>query len=144
MEHIKDITLTLDELYRILKPNGVLCLSVPTNISEKFYYFLNSLYFEKAGHVRVFTQEEIIFLLTKHKFKISKIKKENFVFALFWLIASLLKINPSFKGTPERKNFIFDYYFKVWGLLHVVGVASVLINIDNQIFPKSYYFYAKK
>lgn len=144
LEHIKDIDSMIAEIYRVLKPNGLLCLSIPTNYSEKFYYFFNPLYLKKAGHIHIFTEREIIFLLNKYKFSISKIKKENFVFALFWLIASILKINPSSNGKAEKDIWLFNFYFKIWGLIHALGLSESLTSIGNKIFPKSLYFYAKK
>ena len=60
LEHIKDIAVVMDEMWRILKPDGILELEVPEKNCDKAYIF---------QHVRRFTKETIQLLGDKNYIK---------------------------------------------------------------------------
>lgn len=144
LEHVSQKKKALREVYRATKTGGFFCLGIPTFTSECLYNFLNSQYLKEAGHVHIFKREEIIGELNSLDFKILKIKKENFVPAIFWALNSLLKINPTPTGEINENALLTRVYSKFWGILHVLRVAKPLIMVGNQIFPKSIYIYCQK
>lgn len=130
LEHIHQKK-ALKEIYRVMKKKGFLCLGIPTLVSERLYNFLNPLYLRKAAIFIFLKKEEIISKLRSLGFQILKIKKENFVLAIFWTLNSLLKINPSSTGEINRRALLTRVYFKVWGMLHVLKIAPFFIVIRN-------------
>ena len=62
LEHVCDDALALKEIYRILKPNGTLILSVPLH---KYYHAFDD---DAVGHFRRYNPKELIALLKKSNF----------------------------------------------------------------------------
>jgi 2-polyprenyl-3-methyl-5-hydroxy-6-metoxy-1,4-benzoquinol methylase len=88
IEHIYDTDFFLDEIKRILKPNGYLILSTP-NIATlgrrlMLLFGINPLIetsLDKAsGHIRYFTQKSLEELLNKHNFKIINFTSDSINF----------------------------------------------------------------
>src|SRR4051794_38202671 len=62
MEHIPDDIAAMAEVHRVLKPGGVIAITVPTWFPERICWALNEEYhapFVPGGHVRIFTEPEL-------------------------------------------------------------------------------------
>ncbi len=68
LEHIKDDKKVLREIYRVLKPNGLLVISVP---NDTFLSYLNPIRY--VQHERHYTIKHITKLLKDNGFKIEKL-----------------------------------------------------------------------
>ena len=61
LEHVDDEHVLARELARVLKPGGILAISVPDEFSEKVFWKLSKNYRTHAGgHVRIFQRREIV------------------------------------------------------------------------------------
>lgn len=106
IEHIYDTDFFLEEIKRILKPNGFLVLSTPNiaTIGRRLMLLsgVNSLIEtsldHSAGHIRYFTKKSLEDLLKKHGFKIIKFTSDSVNFTNSNLLKShiLAKIFPTF------------------------------------------------
>lgn len=65
LEHIKDIEKVLDEAHRVIKKNGLFCVTLP----NPFFDFINSL-LVKTYHVRRYRLKTITQIMNYHGFKI--------------------------------------------------------------------------
>lgn len=106
IEHIYDTDFFLEEIKRILKPNGFLILSTP-NIATlgrrlMLLFGVNPLIEtsldHSAGHIRYFTKKSLSDLLEKHNFKITKFTSDSINFDQKGKFQSktLAKIFPTF------------------------------------------------
>src|SRR5262249_39986100 len=62
MEHIPDDLGALDELVRVLKPGGVLAVTVPAWLAETVCWTLSDEYYApkaEGGHVRIYTESRL-------------------------------------------------------------------------------------
>lgn len=75
IEHVKDDDLFLQKVHQQLKKNGILYLSTPS--PENILYKTGRLnaFDKEVGHLRRYSQKEIIEKLEKNNFKIKKNKK---------------------------------------------------------------------
>jgi methionine biosynthesis protein MetW len=89
IEHIYDTDFFLEEIKRILKPNGFLILSTP-NIATlgrrlMLLFGINPLIEtsldQSSGHIRYFTKKSLADLLQKHNFKIQKFTSDSVNFS---------------------------------------------------------------
>jgi len=85
LEHVYDLKKTMDEIKRVLKPEGIFILSVPSEKSEKKLLNKNPNYWKQIGHKRFFSKDKISKLVGNYGFKIIKYKKYNSVEHLYWL-----------------------------------------------------------
>ena len=60
LEHIPDDRTAMEELFRVLKPGGVLAVTVPRWFAEKVNWALSDAYHEgEGGHVRIYKESEL-------------------------------------------------------------------------------------
>lgn len=71
LEHIPNLPETLDEIWRVLKPNGIFYVTVP-RYNSVFVRSANWAGWYPQEHFWHFTQKTLIELLGQHGFKISK------------------------------------------------------------------------
>ena len=82
IEHLYDVNNFLQEIYRILKPNGQLILTTPNLASfgsrvslllgRTPWMIENEITPPNSGHIRYFTFDSLTKLLQKHKFMVKK------------------------------------------------------------------------
>lgn len=143
-EHIINVEKAVGEAIRVLKKGGRICVSVPTQTSERLFQKIHPFYKKDSQHVNIFSKNEIISLLEKVGFKVIKVEKENFEWALFWLIHSLFKTRFNDCGVPGENQHVSDKYLSLMRFLSKMRLYNLAIKIGNLIFPKSYYIYALK
>ncbi|MGC6512536.1 MAG: class I SAM-dependent methyltransferase [Parvibaculales bacterium] len=60
LEHIPDYLRVIEEIDRVVKPDGVIGISVPRRWPEKICWWLSADYHnEPGGHIRIFNQKEL-------------------------------------------------------------------------------------
>lgn len=143
-EHIEGVEKVVEEAYRVLKPGGVGCVSVPTKISEDIFKKYHPTWLENSGHVNFFNKKNIVSLLENIGFNVYRFEQHNFEWSLFWLVHTMYKTKFDFTGTPIENHFVSDRFFRVWRLLEKVDILGIVKRIGNLILPKSYYIYVRK
>jgi len=97
LEHIYDTGFLLSEVRRVLKPLGLLILSVPNicSLSSRMKVLIGELPSgveydvetingkRRAGHIRAFNKQILIALLKKHKFEIEDIRTDVIIIPKF-------------------------------------------------------------
>ena len=144
IEHITPTDELLQEISRVMKPGGILCIGVPTGYTENIYWRLHPKYASNATHVKIFSREDLIRHIGKNGFKIHTIETKNFVPAVSWFFHALLRSHSDHTGKIYNHLWIdsfFDRLFGAWsrtpGLRRVYGAMSRRVG-------KSWYFYCEK
>lgn len=141
LEHIPNTNKTLKEIFRILKDNGSLCISIPTYFTEQIFSRIHPGYFKYSGHVKIIKDNEFVDELLNAGFSVYKIKRESFEWGLYWLYHSIRKTKFDVTGTPEGGfHKSKDFFRKIMSLLTTLKIDR----IGNAFFPKSFCFYCKK
>jgi len=117
IEHIENDVGALKELYRILKPNGFLIVSVPA------FMFLWGPHDEKYGHFRRYTKSDFQHLLAQNGGFI--VKKSRYLNFLPVIPLYLIRL---FKRIVHRKT---DDFYRVNNILNFL--LRRFINIENFI-----------
>ena len=114
LEHIPNETILLTNIYKSLKKNGKLILSVPSIKSPLYKLGLTKNHDKKVGHLRRYSKESLIKLLIEYRFKIIKIeKREGFI-----------------------RNFLFIFNTKLTNLIikifnKVEILSDIMVMLDN-------------
>lgn len=144
LEHIPDPQKAIDEAFRVLKPGGKACVSVPTGISETVFRKMHPDWEKNSGHINVFGKKDISEMLENAGFKILRIENQNFEWSVFWLIHGFLKSKFDDTGTPSENLMVSKFQHKLWRLLENLRIWNILLGMGNKIFPKSIYLYLIK
>jgi 2-polyprenyl-3-methyl-5-hydroxy-6-metoxy-1,4-benzoquinol methylase len=103
LEHMEDPVGTIKECYRVLKPGGLLLISLPNMrslqsvMTGRHWFHLDVPY-----HLYHFTTESLKQLLNSHSFKVMKVDHFSFEFNPFGYLQSLLNMS------GIRYNLLYD------------------------------------
>jgi len=145
LEHSEAPLGIVSELYRILKPNGICVIAVPTYQSEALYSKLNPHYDHNRGeHITILRKQEWLSLFKGVGFALLGVRNENFVPAIHWIFRNIFPIE------YDPSSGVFSEYRLVdWLFILGVPIANkvtfgYLNRLGNKVFPKSWYFYLTK
>jgi len=140
LEHIHDDNVAVRELTRVLKPGGILAVSVPTYFAESVCWKISNAYHNTpGGHIRIYKRHELLNLLKKNDLDIFAIRHKHAFHSIYWWLRGIFGLN-------NEKAFIpVQYYrFLVWDIYNGHKYTSHIENFLNQFFPKSTVIYCRK
>lgn len=137
LEHLPDYHCVLEEIQRVLKPQGLLAVSVPRAWPEKICWFLSSAYHQvEGGHLRIFNAKKL-----RHE-----VEKNNFIFLTrhwahalhspFWWLKCLW-----WKTQNESRVIRLYHRFLVWDLMQRPWLTRTLEKYLNPVLGKSVVMY---
>ena len=140
LEHLEDYHAAIDEIYRVLKPEGKFLTSVPSYWPEKICWSLSSGYQNMpGGHVRIFKKRQVINEISDHGFKYDYSERFHGLHSAYWWLRCL------FWSTQDLNYFVRIYKkFLEYHILQSPAWLNYFEKILNPIFGKSIAFYFEK
>lgn len=136
LEHVPHPERAAAELVRVLKPDGVLAVSVPTPVTEWVYRYSSDDYFNSpGGHVRIFTVGRLRRLLTAQGLQVADLHFEHAFHSVYWWLRCVF-------GLHAQQHPVIRHGKKV--LTHVM-FSPRLTRAErrlNWVIPKSMVVYA--
>ncbi|MCH8161251.1 MAG: class I SAM-dependent methyltransferase [Chloroflexi bacterium] len=141
LEHVDDDEAMLRDLIRVLRPGGVLVVSVPDEYSERLLWRLSPRYrTAPGGHVRIYRRKRIIGLLTENGAEPYSVQYRHSLESVRWLVHSVIDKEWGEPGritrgirwlldTPSHRN---------WRALAWADAAF------SRVLPKSIVLYGRK
>ena len=140
LEHVPDDRALLAELVRVLRPGGVLAVSVPDELSERLLWRLSRKYrTAPGGHVRIYRRRQIVRLLRDGGVRPYAVRLRHSLEACYWLVGSLL--------SPERDGHPLVAQLRAVLNSERPRPSALLDRCDrlgNYLLPKSIVLYACK
>jgi SAM-dependent methyltransferase len=140
LEHVPDPAHAAAELLRVLRPGGHLVVSVPRRWPERLCWALSSDYAGvPGGHVRIFTQPELIRLLEQSGARRWRTHHAHSLHTPFWWLKCLA-------GALHGGARLVDLYhrFLTWEMMKKPRLTRFLERLLNPILGKSLVVYCKK
>jgi len=140
LEHVPDDSAAVSEFIRVLKPGGILAVSVPSHFAESVCWKISDDYHNSpGGHIRIYKQSEILGLLSKFDLDIYAVRYKHALHSIYWWSKGLF-------GLKNEKAFVPSQYYKflVWDIYSGHRYTRWLENGLNHIFPKSTVIYCRK
>jgi ubiquinone/menaquinone biosynthesis C-methylase UbiE len=140
LEHIPDDFQAVSELTRVLKPGGVLAVSVPSHFAESVCWKISDDYHNTpGGHIRIYKQQDIIDLLKKFNLQVYAIRYKHALHSIYWWSKGLF-------GLKNEKAVIPSAYYKflVWDIYTQHKYTKWMENGLNKVIPKSTAIYCRK
>ncbi len=140
LEHIPDDDKAVSELNRVLKPGGVLAVSVPSHFAESICWKISDDYHNApGGHIRIYKQRDILDLLRKFNLDIYAIRYKHALHSAYWWVKGIF-------GLKNEKALIPSLYYKflVWDIYSGHKYTKWIEGGLNHVFPKSTVIYCRK
>lgn len=123
IEHLENGQNALVSIYKLLKPNGIMILSTPSNKAPLYRFGLTKNFDKRVGHMKRYSTTELSKLIEKNGFKISS------TYHTEGIIRNFLFVNP-FAGKLVRfvKFFISDFVTFIDNLtIPLFGSSDIII-----------------
>ena len=142
LEHIPDYQQVLVEIQRILKPKGLLAVSVPRYWPEKICWWLSKDYpapSSPGGHIRIFKANHLKKDIEQHGFKQYAYHWAHALHAPFWWLKCLF-------WESKDRSLLVRWYHKilVWDLVKKPKLTQGLEKLLNPVMGKSIVMYFTK
>ena len=140
LEHLESLDSAVSELVRVLKPEGVLAVSVPRYLPELICWKLSSAYSKTAGgHVRIFKQKELRKLIGKESVSYKSFHWAHALHSPYWWLRCM------FWEREEEHWLVRKYHeFLVWDLMKNPLITRFLEMILRPFIGKSLVMYFVK
>jgi len=141
LEHVDDEHVLARELARVLKPGGILAVSVPDEYSEKVFWKLSKNYRTHAGgHVRIFGRGEIVRLMRTSGLDPYAVRYRHSLETVYWLS------HVAFWSDWGKQGPITSAFRRILDSQRArrSAIVTALDDIGNRILPKSIVVYSRK
>ncbi len=142
MEHIPDDLAALDELARVLKPGGVLAVTIPAWLPEKVCWALSDEYHAPiavGGHVRIYTENELRSKMQGAGLSDGAAHHAHALHSPYWWLKCAV-------GTTNDDFPLVKLYHRllVWDITKHPALTRVSERLLNPVLGKSLVVYATK
>ena len=142
LEHIHNDEDALDELYRVLKPHGILAITVPSYLPEKICWGLSDEYhapIEVGGHVRIYKKRELETKISAAGLVPMDFHRAHALHSPYWWIKCVV-------GTKNNQNRLVKAYlrFLTWDIVKQPASTRFAEKILQPLLGKSAIIYAQK
>ena len=140
LEHIENYPAVIQEIKRLLKPDGVLAISVPRAWPEKICWKLSAAYHQvEGGHIRIFDAIKLRREIEALDFSFIKRHWAHALHSPFWWLKCW------WWETQDSSRIIKLYHrLLVWDLMQKPWLTQTLEKIANPILGKSVVMYFRK
>ena len=140
LEHIDSPEESIKELIRVLKPGGVMALSVPRYLPELICWKLSKEYSQTpGGHVRIFRHSQLKKLAIDNGLEYKSFHWAHGLHSPYWWLQCL------FWSRKEKSYTVKLYHrFLVWDLMQNPLLTRILEAILQPLIGKSLVMYFRK
>jgi SAM-dependent methyltransferase len=143
MEHIPDDKGVLAEMVRVLKPGGLLAVTVPRYLPEKICWALSDEYHEvEGGHIRIYKGDELVERVRESGLEPYAEHHAHALHSPYWWIKCAVGVNND-KALPVRAY----HQLLVWDIVGTPVISKITKAAEkalNPVLGKSFVVYASK
>ena len=140
MEHIPADQVAIGEVARVLRPGGLVAVTVPAWLPERICWLLSDDYHNvKGGHIRIFTRSELETKLARAGLQVGDHHHAHALHSPYWWLKCAV-------GVHDDKHPLAAAYHKllVWDIMRKPTVTQLADRALNPLIGKSLVVYASK
>ncbi len=140
LEHIPDDRAAVRELVRVLKPGGLIAVSVPNYLPELLFWTISWGYWHSpGGHIRIYRPGEMADLLREKGLELYAQRLRHTIQTVYWFLRCAFNIyNEDFFVTRHFQKFVQWHYGRR------VRLLEYLEALVNPVLGKDRILYARK
>ena len=142
LEHIPDVASAAGELFRVLKPGGIMAATVPSWFPEQICWALSEQYhapFVPGGHVRIFSEARLRRLLREAGFAPGAAHHAHALHSPYWWLKCA--VGPTNDDHPLVRAY---HRVLVWDIAKAPKLTRWTEKVLNPVLGKSLVVYASK
>ena len=145
LEHIPNVSTTLEEFYRVTRRTGMVFLLVPSYISEKLFSQLDNTYTRRIGHLRTFKSVQLLSLVKSAGFSTLVSYRVEFFRAFYHLfqVLSGSKIEHQ-TGRAIVDNSGLSLISRMTRVIFYSWLGDLTEAVGKYVFPNSFVVIAAK
>ncbi|NNH73320.1 class I SAM-dependent methyltransferase [Nocardia uniformis] len=140
LEHIPRDGQAINELARVLKPGGVLAVTVPRWLPERICWALSDEYHaNEGGHIRIYRADELRDKITARGVRHIRTEHAHALHAPYWWLKCAV-------GVTAEKNPLVSAYHRllVWDMMSAPPLTRVTERLLDPLIGKSVALYFAK
>jgi len=140
LEHLPADQLAMNEIARVLRPGGMVAVTVPAWLPERICWRLSDDYHNNpGGHIRIFTRRELITKLTRSGLAVTGQHRAHALHSPYWWVKCAV-------GVHNDEHPLAGAYHKllVWDIMRKPASTRIADQILNPVLGKSLVVYADK
>ncbi|MEA2452071.1 MAG: hypothetical protein QOG04_781 [Actinomycetota bacterium] len=139
MEHIPEDEVAMRELHRIVKPGGIVAVTIPRRWPEQINWLLSSDYHSAAGgHVRIYSRDEVETKLEGAELTPFHHHHAHALHSPYWWLKCAVGVNRDLPITRAYHSFL------VWDIMKKPFVTRATERALNPVMGKSLVVYSRK
>lgn len=140
LEHIPDDQRALHEIARVLRPGGLLAVTVPAWLPERICWRLSDAYHNvPGGHVRIYTRPELEAKLRRAGLAVGGHHRAHGLHSPYWWLKCAVGVGDD--GHPLARAY---HKLLVWDIMKKPFATRVAEQALNPLIGKSFVAYATK